>query len=543
MIRHRHLNSTTPIALLAIALVTALALCAAPRSAFADEEGGDILLGMFTSATEGGTNNVFASYDGATFYRIASVYESKEHEPYYGYHHAQACTSIIYHDGFFWALSGQNRNDGKFWPSISYSKDLVHWTHPEGGSLLTGAHGIPVDELPYVSSDKKIAAGEFDVVAPEWSITSSGEIYIVFSAGYFGARYGEPGTDQMQAYTVHVTTLSAQEGIPDGDSGYLWPNKLVFQTDETAKKLEFTNYDRANYIDGQLFSDNGTDYLIIKIDGAKNQLLKTTDIDDPGAWTMVNDNVSWGYEAPCLVRFNGEYRLFVDGLAGTSLPGVGTHVTSSDSLTQAGRWAEPVRPMFLDEDNEQLIARHGTAIVLKAGTEEWQAAKKLLDEQKRGESSVMHRLYNPYSGEHLYTSNGLEPGNLTVRGWEYEGVGWIAPTTSSTPVYRLYNPYEKLGDHHYTTDAAEREAMTAAGWEDEGVGWYSDDSQGTPLYRQYNPNAYSMHMTGAHNYTADKDENDKLVKLGWKAEGIAWYGLGDEASSDDDALTAASVQL
>ena len=53
-----------------------------------------------------------------------------------------------------------------------------------------------------------------------------------------------------------------------------------------------------------------------------------------------------------------------------------------------------------------------------------------------------------------------------------------------------------------------------------------------PLYRQYNPYA----ETGTHNYTADENENDALVELGWEAEGIAWYGIDvdDDATVDDD---------
>lgn len=131
----------------------------------------------------------------------------------------------------------------------------------------------------------------------------------------------------------------------------------------------------------------------------------------------------------------------------------------------------------------------------------------------------MFRLYNPYSGEHFYTSVGVERDNLISKGWRYEGVGWVAPTSSNTPVYRLYNQY--AGDHHYTTSTVERDALIKVGWTYEGVGWYSDDAQGTPLYRQYNPYA----KAGAHNYTTDKHENDVLVTKGWRAEGIGWYGL------------------
>ena len=137
------------------------------------------------------------------------------------------------------------------------------------------------------------------------------------------------------------------------------------------------------------------------------------------------------------------------------------------------------------------------------------------------DSFSMHRLYNRWTGEHFYTSDTTEKDNLVKKGWSYEGVGWNAPSTSSKPVYRLYNPYVEGGDHHYTMDADEKDECVKAGWTYEGIGWYSDDNKEVPLYRQYNPFA----TTGTHNYTANKSENDDLVKEGWKAEGTAWYGI------------------
>ncbi|WP_321972241.1 hypothetical protein, partial [Paratractidigestivibacter sp.] len=134
---------------------------------------------------------------------------------------------------------------------------------------------------------------------------------------------------------------------------------------------------------------------------------------------------------------------------------------------------------------------------------------------------TMYRLYNKYTGEHFYTGDAGERDNLRNVGWTYEGVGWTAPSSSATPVYRLYNSYVPGGDHHYTTSKKERDDCVKAGWTDEGIGWYSDDAKGTPLYRQYNPYA----VTGTHNYTTDKKENDYLVSLGWRAEGISWYGV------------------
>ncbi len=135
--------------------------------------------------------------------------------------------------------------------------------------------------------------------------------------------------------------------------------------------------------------------------------------------------------------------------------------------------------------------------------------------------STMNRLYNKWTGEHFYTANDDEKANLVSLGWTDEGVGWTAPTTSNTPVYRLYNKYVAGGDHHYTTDTAERDNLVKAGWINEGIGWYSDDDKGVIVYRQYNPYA----VTGTHNYTTSKDENDSLVKKGWRGEGTGWYGI------------------
>ena len=84
----------------------------------------------------------------------------------------------------------------------------------------------------------------------------------------------------------------------------------------------------------------------------------------------------------------------------------------------------------------------------------------------------MHRLYNRWTGEHFYTASAGERDGLVKVGWTYEGVGWVAPSVSNTPVYRLFNPYAAGGDHHYTTDEAEYEYLQSVGWRGEGIGWY-----------------------------------------------------------------------
>jgi hypothetical protein len=132
----------------------------------------------------------------------------------------------------------------------------------------------------------------------------------------------------------------------------------------------------------------------------------------------------------------------------------------------------------------------------------------------------MYRLYNPNSGEHFYTSGTAERQNVVDAGWNYEGIGWLAPK-NGTPVFRMYNPV--AGEHHYTTSKAEADALVAAGWNLESeCAWYSASAEtGTPLYREYNPNQFACN----HNYTSSQEENDLLVNAGWQYEGIAWYGI------------------
>ena len=133
---------------------------------------------------------------------------------------------------------------------------------------------------------------------------------------------------------------------------------------------------------------------------------------------------------------------------------------------------------------------------------------------------TMTRLYNKWSGEHLYTSNANEVKKLVSLGWKNEGTAWIAPSTSATPVYRLYNKWS--GCHHYTASKEEYEKCASVGWTKEGIAWYSADaSTGVPIYRGFNRYVH----VGTHHYTTNWSEMQTMVKNGWRYEGIGWYGL------------------
>ncbi len=147
----------------------------------------------------------------------------------------------------------------------------------------------------------------------------------------------------------------------------------------------------------------------------------------------------------------------------------------------------------------------------------------------------LYRLYNPNSGEHFYTSNFYEATSVATVGWRWEGIGWVAPTTSSMPVYRLYNP--NAGDHHYTVNWNEMSYLVSLGWENEGIGWYSDDLDQTAVLRQYNPNA----VAGAHNFTTSTVEDSMLASVGWKQEGIGWYATSGDVVPIDGSWLVTSA--
>lgn len=132
----------------------------------------------------------------------------------------------------------------------------------------------------------------------------------------------------------------------------------------------------------------------------------------------------------------------------------------------------------------------------------------------------VYRLYNEWSGEHIFTKDASEKNALTSIGWKDEGVGWKAPAASSIPIYRLFNPYTK--EHLYTTNRAEYDQLDSIGWNGEGVKLYGADATGKPAWRLFNPWEQGP---SPHFYTANPTEYRELCRQGWRDEGICWYGL------------------
>ena len=125
------------------------------------------------------------------------------------------------------------------------------------------------------------------------------------------------------------------------------------------------------------------------------------------------------------------------------------------------------------------------------------------------DTEAIYRLYNSWSGEHLYTREADERAHLIQIGWRDEGIGWYA-SLKGDAIYRLYNPYEKF--HLYTANQEERDNLMSKGWLLDRTTIMSGGDH--VMYRELNP--YERPMR--HNWTTNKEEHDRLVKIGWVAE-------------------------
>lgn len=144
------------------------------------------------------------------------------------------------------------------------------------------------------------------------------------------------------------------------------------------------------------------------------------------------------------------------------------------------------------------------------------------------------RLYNRWSGEHLYTTNRTEYNSLGKVGWSGEGTAWAAPNSGSNPVWRLYNRWS--GDHLLTSDRKEYDALGRAGWNREGVAFYSGG--GVSVWRLYN----RWLKAGTHLLTTDKTEYDNLIRDGWSGEGVAFYAVSARRGQTDSQRREAEVR-
>lgn len=159
------------------------------------------------------------------------------------------------------------------------------------------------------------------------------------------------------------------------------------------------------------------------------------------------------------------------------------------------------------------------------------------------------RLYNPWTGEHLFSADQAEVAAREKDGWKNEGTFWKAyahvgdwqdkfkaSKKWGTAVYRLYNANN--GEHLYTTSHEEYNNLKAIGWTGEGISFYSVKMKvendkvttdpalngGDPgavnktpqgVYRAFNKNV----TVGTHNF-GGYEENATMLANGWLPDNV-----------------------
>ncbi len=149
------------------------------------------------------------------------------------------------------------------------------------------------------------------------------------------------------------------------------------------------------------------------------------------------------------------------------------------------------------------------------------------DPEPLADTVTVYRLYNHWTGEHLFTTNKQEYDDRAKDGWTPEKIAWYSPASASAgdPVYRIYNHWS--GDHYYTADHAEAEQRVGEGWQWDNDGvpiFYSvdpDAAEGAayPIYQLYNEYA----TVGTHHWTTKEGEYEDCKRQGWTGEDVKFY--------------------
>ncbi len=327
--------------------------------------------------------------------------------------------SIIYRDGYFWMISGFATGTGenrRVVPMLGYSKDLINWSFPSSGSKTN----IKLSEVPAVNNDRAqfYKADEWDMVAPDFFEDDNGDIYIVFSVGYFALFHNEDTrdnktvNDEMYPYIAKISGITmptykhAQLTGKDAEEKDVYTVSDAYVPDpakfpESADKLQVTYSDATpiklpcmseresvghNHIDASLYKEGEYYYYTIKENGVTNEIWRTKDISkasDPASWEEVSHDAVTGYEGPCLTKYQGEYFLYMDRLSTfcpTDLNGVqsdaafgseGTWVAkatigTTGALDQYTGWLEDnIKEIkTMKKDGSLKANRHGTVITV-----------------------------------------------------------------------------------------------------------------------------------------------------------------------------------
>ena len=211
-----------------------------------------------------------------------------------------------------------------------------------------------------------------------------------------------------------------------------------------------------------------------------------------------------------------------EGLASLTVEGIGNYAgkvrTSFRLVADTPKTADPV-PADKAPVTADTAPNVRTVVYAENGRESGESTVAKAANGVTASVLSFYRLYDPGTGECLYTADESRKNACVKKGWQLERICSRQPAKGTKAVYSLYNPNTE--EHFFTAENDEIKTLTGLGWVNEGVAFYSDPDEGKVVRRLYNE------LTGRHHYTADMEEFDNFVRDGWTGEGIAWYGLAD----------------
>ena len=132
-----------------------------------------------------------------------------------------------------------------------------------------------------------------------------------------------------------------------------------------------------------------------------------------------------------------------------------------------------------------------------------------------------YRLLDPSNGQHYYTLDRLESISMQRQGWQLEDKQYMhylpSESNKTTPLYRAFNPAKN--EHFWTANKQEYDYIVEIGWIHDGIDGHifiNQEYGTTPLFRFY----LGGHL---HHYTADPNEKANLLASGWIYEGVVGY--------------------
>lgn len=341
---------------LSLSLIAGSFIIPAPIVANASDND-EILVASFWSQTlkEDGTedhskeqNTFFWSDDGVNFYEIASGDLVNYRD-----------TDIMeYADGYI-VQTAIDPGD-KVGVQMKFTKDFKNFTNVTSNTFDKATY---LDNLPSV----------YDQTWAADSIIDGNTMYTVVSVGT-SKMNGQGDLFNQYLLTGTISGVNDQYSV-NYSSVQLIALPCVASSNRYVDAVPDKQL-KDDHIDGSLYKEGNTFYFAVKEAGCTNEIFKTNslvNVSDPKNWTLITEDAITNYEGPTLLKYKGNYLLYVDKLAMKGYQSTGMAVTKASiattgNLDQYTGWLENNQTDLVFHGNNRVIEnskmRHGSVIVV-----------------------------------------------------------------------------------------------------------------------------------------------------------------------------------